>query len=163
MSRQGKPNWTKITTVTVEAALSPPFTTTTTTTTIATITATTAFTTTTTFRLSDFQIVRLSQCQTVRELLKNAALIWTSSKTGLTGGESLEHPRLGWIGMENIWSQLNPNFIPSRAPTNRRCRFSWHIKLTLHEMKRNLEQWKKNLSTIEAMDLVLSYCWSHDS
>ena len=32
------------------------------------------------------------------------------------------------------------------------------INGTLHEMKRNLEQWKKNLSTIEAMDSVLSYC-----
>ena len=29
----------------------------------------------------------------------------------------------------NKWSQLNPNFLPSRAPTNHPYRVSWHIKL----------------------------------
>ena len=47
----------------------------------------------------------------------------------LSIGKSLEHPRLGWVGIENKWSQLNPNFLPSRAPTNNLYRFSWHIKL----------------------------------
>ena len=61
-------------------------------------------------------------------LKKNICQYWAYKKACFLG-KSLEDPRLRWVGIENKWSQLNPNFFPSQAPTNHPYSFSWHIQL----------------------------------
>ena len=51
---------------------------------------------------------------------------------------SPRQPRLGWVGIENTWSQLNPNFMSSRASTNHLYRFSWHIKLFIPKITKSI-------------------------
>ena len=78
------------------------------------------------FKYTFFTLSYISQ---VVEKLSGILYISIGLLTCSLTGKSLEHPRLGLVGMENIWSQLNPNFLPSQAPTNHPYRSSWHIKL----------------------------------
>ena len=49
-------------------------------------------------------------------------------------GNSLERPRLGWVGMETYDPNSILNFLPSRAPTNHPYCFSGHIKLFIPKL-----------------------------
>ena len=76
-------------------------------------------------------------------------------------GKSFEHPRLGWVGIENKWSQLNPNFWPSRATTNLPYRFSWHIKLFIPKVTKIKYILNASLS-VRIQFLCLWFNWYHN-
>ena len=73
----------------------------------------------------------------------------------------MEHPRLGWVGIESKWSQLNPNFLPSRAPTNLPYRFSWHIKLFIPKITKIKYILNASLS-VRIQFLCLWFNWYHN-